>query len=138
MTEYIYLASDKPLALGSVGDRGIHIGNLSWYPTENAAESFYFEELENEKNIYETDSYAYKLPERGTKKVSGMERKAVSLLYDYIKAHFAENDAYFLTIKFVLNGYENGFVKEKRSIKLEELQKVDLYYSEAALLEVVK
>lgn len=139
MTEYIYLKSDKPLITGSIGDRGVHAGNISWYPTETSMESFYFDAMSDGKSMtYEVDSYAYKLPEAGSKKLNGKERKAVSILYDYIIAHFAENKASFLNIMFVLNGYENNPMKEKRRIKLGELRKDDLYYLEATVIEIVK
>ncbi|GAB3061151.1 hypothetical protein ACFOU0_06580 [Salinicoccus sesuvii] len=139
MTEYMYLKSDKPMVTGAIGDRGLHVAKISWYRTEASMESFYFETTTVGKSAtYEVDSYAYKLPEANSKKVNGKEKKAVSILYDYIVAHFAENAARFLNITFVLNGYENGSMKKIRRIQIGQLRKEDLYYSEATVLEIVR
>lgn len=145
MTEYIYLASDKPLALGDYGDSGIHIGKLDFYFTSANFASFYFKEASfssnlklNSKDIYSVSSAGYELPEKGTKKIKRSEKKALSILFKYISSHFIKENAEFLNILFILNGYDVDSTLQRKKLRINELTLEDLYYSEQLLLEIVR
>lgn len=145
MTEYIYMASDQPLILGTLGDRGVHLGSHSFYLTHDHMAPFYFEEDDfnyiypiNKGKTFEVSSIGYHLPDKGTKIVKNNQKNAVKLLYDYIQKLFKEEKARFLIIVFVLNGPKITGPFKQKSCKINSLTLEDLYYEEQSVLEITR
>lgn len=145
MTEYIYIASDKPLAIGSYGDKGMHLGKVSFYLTTDNFSSFYFEEDDfdlnlklSKKDIYKVSSEGYSLPEEGDSTPVKSEKKAATILFNYISDHFKRENPNSLTILFRLNDHSVDNELKKEIIRYKNLKLKDIYYSEQRLLEIVR
>ncbi|WP_225744855.1 hypothetical protein [Marinilactibacillus sp. Marseille-P9653] len=145
MTEYIYMASDQPLILGDLGDRGVHVGSHSFYLTHDHMPPFYFEEVDidyiypiNKGKTFEVSSMGTDLPDKGTEIINKNQKIAVKLLYDYIQELFKEKKARFVIIVFVLNGPKIKGPFKQKACKINSLALEDLYYEEQSALEITR
>lgn len=151
MSEYIYIASDSKLPVGSVGDNGLTVFKTTFYLTANSMESFFFEENydPDEKKIfsfskhfsaekYQVASIVLTLPEQNTKNLKPRNKKALQELYHYIEKHFEHTNATYVEILFCLNSQEDEPLKQNQTINLDELSIYDLFYDDQKFLTINK
>ena len=149
MSSYIYIASDSQLSDGSVGDQGFNVFNITFYPSLNSLETFFFEKNydTDEKKIfnfskhfssekYQVASIDLHLPDQGNRHVSHENKKALQELLNYIKNHFENTRATYVEILFCLNGQENEPLKQKSSINYQDLSTDDLFYENHKFLTI--
>ena len=146
MTEYVYIGSNRPLALGDVNDRGIQKGSVIYYEDFDHLPKFYFE-ANIDDNTGERFSFSKhlspfryqvasmnSLPDEGEPFLS----EEGTSFFNYIQEHFNDNNVKKIAVLFSLNSYEDGPISKHLEIPLEKLTIGDFYYKESKLLEITR
>ena len=152
MSEYIYLAGNKPFIAGLIGDNPrMETNDLRVYDNFSDMESFYFElnyNMDDKEtfsfspyfslNQYQISSIDLNLPTEEETTLNFSQQKAVQELFKFIKQYFEKYDASKLEILFCLNGDEGTPLKKQLNIQISDLRPKDLFYSNSKFLQITK